>query len=377
MLLLFGCVSREAASPVVPEPVKDVQPEVREGWQAEWKKTLEAARKEGRVSVYATGTAGVVLKEALSVFREKFGLVLEITTGRGGELSTKLLREKAAGLHTVDVNITGSNSMFGVIKPAGVIVPLEPSLILPDVQDPKAWFGGKFPWGDDEHLIAFYQYSPNPMIAINTDLVKPGEIKSYFDLLDPRWKGKVIINDPTTEGTSFNGFSSLIMNKVVDLDFFRQLVAMQSALLRDQRLQLDWLARGKYSVLLWPWTGGVTEYLRAGAPIIYKPVKEGTYVSVLGSGTALMEKAPHPNAARIFINWLFSREGQMLYQDTGLRQSARVDIPTTVLEREDPFSLRREGEIYFPAANGKEKWVLHEQDSYEKMAREVFAPLLR
>ena len=184
-------------------------------WEAEWQKILEAAKKEGMVTAYVGTLAPAVSKQAPN-FKEKFGIQIEVTPGRGPDLLQKLRTEKAAGLHLADVAINGGNTMIAT-KQLGVTESMGNKLILPEVTNPKLWYTlDSLPWMDDaKHLFPFYAY-PNRDIAINTDLVKPGEIQSWQDLLKPQYKGKIVWSDPTIFGSGFNGFSTNIMNKATD-----------------------------------------------------------------------------------------------------------------------------------------------------------------
>lgn len=374
--MLFACAPKPVTEPVAPETPKPVSQVDKAGWEVEWEKTLEAAKKEGRFVIYG-GTISELVKEpeVANLFKQRYGLTPLVTFGRGGDLLAKLRAERGAGLFMADIVILGTNNTIGEFKPAGVLDPLEPSLILPEVKDPRGWFGGKLPWADADRTAFNMLAYPVSDIGVNTGLAKPEEIKSYYDLLAPKWKGKIVMNDPTISGIAFNAFSTLILHKILDLDFFRQLIKQQPTLLRDQHLQVDWLARGKYSVALWPQSFRFFEYKDEGAPIVHTPnPKEGTYVSSGGSSVSLFNRAPHPNAAKVFINWMFSREGQGYLQKHRRQQSARVDIPT---EGVDPQNIRETGVKYFRGANTLEEWLVKEQNRYLEIAKQVFEPLLK
>lgn len=372
--MLFACAPKVALLEE-PQPLAITEPLAgqKETWKLEWERTLNAARKEGRVVVYATTTAPA-LKEAASLIKQKYGIDLDVIGGRGSELSNKLLSERSNRLFIVDVLIAGMNSNIGV-KWDGALDPLEPTLILPEVIDPKAWVGGELPWGDNEHTLFRYYAYPSSPLGINTELVKPAEIKSYYDLLAPKFKSKIVINDPTVAGSGANSFNTPVYHKALELDYFRQLIQQQPVLTRDQRLQVDWVARGKYSVALWPDTQPITEYKVAGAPIDFiTTIKEGTQITPGGGVVSLVNRAPHPNAAKVFINWLLSREGQTYMQNTHQNQSARVDIS---VEGVDPQKIRKPGEKYLVAANTIEEWLINEQTKYFELAKQTFAPLLK
>jgi len=111
--------------------------------------------------------------------------------------------------------------------------------------------------------------------------------------------------------------------------------------------------------------------MRAGAPIAYGiPFVEGTYLSA-GSGLALLSKAPHPNAAKIFINWFLSREGQIAMSPEGM-QSSRLDVPT---DNQDPSMVRQPGVKYYLGSD-TEEWVARDTE-FTKAAIELFGSFIR
>jgi len=376
LFTLLGCAPREISTSTqagtgMPLPGDGAKPIAATGWEESWKMTLDAAKKEGKVVVYASSIAPAV-KESVPIFKQKFGIDLEVITGRGTELRNRLIQERANGIYVSDIMVSGLNTIFGAVKTSGAIAPIEPLLILPEVLDEKVWFGGKFPWGDKDRLVVNIFYYPSTMININTDVVRPDEIKSLNDLLDPKWKNKIIINDPTVTGSGFNGFASLLYNKVVDQDYFRKMVSQQNQMLRDQRLQADWLARAKYPIALWAVPEQLAAFQEAGSPIASIQPVEGTYLSIDGGGVVLVKGAPHPNAAKIFINWILSKEGHTFIQDKMQQHGARNDIPTQGIDQE---RVRKPGGKYFIGANSIEEWVLTEQDKYLDIAKQVFFPL--
>lgn len=340
------------------------------GWEVEWEKTINAGRKEGRVVVAAT-SQGPYLKEATNLIKSKYGLTLEIVTRRGGELMTTLLAERRAGIYNLDILITGTNTFFGETMPAGLADPIEPALILPEILDKKNWYGGDLHWGDKEHKSLHLYAYPSAQVAINTDLVKPDDLKSYYDILNPKWKGKIIMNDPTTSGAGLKGFSVLGFH-ILNLDFFRQLAKQEPMIIRDQRVQVNWMAQGKYSILFFPNPGNVTEFSEVGAPVGFARPNEGTYVSRNGGATTLVNRAAHPYAAKVMINWIFSKEG--LYHISKLygAQTARIDVS---IEGIPPTMTRQSGIKYFLEAD-TEEWVSRDPE-FKAAATEIFSPLIR
>lgn len=379
IFLLISC--GPAGTPVPPkeEPgttqIKEQRISGGETWEKKWERTLLAAKKEGNVVVYGGSAAAALKTNATKIVKEKFGLNLEVVSGRGTEILARTRAERSNGIFIPDINASGINPFYDPLKLWGALDPMQPVLILPEVLDQKLWFEGRIPWGDDDRMVFIWAGSPDPAIAINTNLVKPGEIKSYQDLLDHRWKGKIVANDPTDAAASgFVIFSALLYNKVVDLDFFRKIAAQQQiTVMRDQQLQIAWLAMGKFPIALWPSHGRMAEYKHGGAPMEWVVTREGLHLGSGGGGFVLMNKAPHPNAAAILLNWLLSREGQILLQNSVDKQSLRIDVPS---ENLDPVKTRQPGVKYFSDPNNIEKWVLQEKDKYLEMAREIFNPLM-
>lgn len=378
VLIVAGCAPKTApapqaaapASPTVTGQAVSPQTPAKEAWQVEWEKVVNAAKKEGTVVLYST--AGGIMRQAMSdAFRARYGLGVEMLSGKGAEVSAKLISERNAGLYLADVYIGGTTTPINQLKPIGVLDPLEPVLILPEVVDPKMWFGGALRWVDPAHTILVFLGYPNTNVAINTKLVKPEEIKSYRDLLNPRWKGKIVMNDPTVAGTGAKTFA-VVGWHIMDLDFWREVAKQEPLVIRDQRLMVEWLAHGKYALLLFPDTPTMTEFMNAGAPLAWITPVEGTYLSSGHGNVALVNRAAHPNAAKLFINWLLSKEGQTVFSKAYGSQSNRVDVPAEGL---DPLKVRQTGVKYFLEAD-KEDFLL-KQPEQMRIAKEIFGAFMK
>ncbi|MDZ4245844.1 MAG: extracellular solute-binding protein, partial [Dehalococcoidia bacterium] len=318
-------------------------------WESEWQKTLEAAKKEGKVVIYTTAP-GKMRKAMESVFKAKFQIDVEVSSFRGGQAGGKVLSERNAGLYVVDAFVGGSTTATTQLKPAGALDPLDKLLVLPEVTNTKLWYQGNLRWIDPAHTLLMFLGFPVPNLLINTNMVKQEELKSYKNLLEPRWKGKIVMNDPTIPGTASKGFA-VIGWHLMNLDYWRELAKQEPVLTRNQRLQIEWVARGKYPILLFPQSSMTTEFIRAGSPIASFTPAEGSYLTGGSGNIAIMNRAPHPNAAKIYINWLLSREGQTVFTQAFGRQSLRVDVGTEGL---DPVALRQPDGKYFLGMENEE-----------------------
>ena len=171
--------------------------EVRAAWQLEWDKTVEAAKKEGKV--VAGIPASAELRKALDeTFSKRYpDIDIELAAGRGPANASKIAAEHAAGVRYFDLLISGSLTPLHLLN-AAILEPIEPLLILPEVKDPKRWYGGHV-WADNakKYLYSFQAYQSENFWH-NTQLLKADEYRGFDDLLNPKWKGKIgiLTRDP-------------------------------------------------------------------------------------------------------------------------------------------------------------------------------------
>ncbi len=295
--------------------------------QTEWDKLVTAAQKEGSVLIVGT-SLGATKRVMSQAFRAKYGINLEYIDGRGPEVVAKVLAERKAGIDAIDVGHVGTTT-FQDIKASKITLPLEPFLFLPEVVDGKQWTGNQLPFIDrDRHAMAFVSMVI-PSIVVNTDMVRPEEIARNTDLLNPKWKGKIALVDPSMAGASNNWFTHVVntlYGREKGLQFMRDLIRQELALTRDNRLQLEWVARGKYPVGIGQSNAVLAEFRQAGAPVANAGLGEVGYISA-GSGNVFMfDKAAHPSAAKLYVNWLLSREGSQLWAPAHGYPSLRLDV---------------------------------------------------
>lgn len=379
LFLVLSCApgasiqQEKAPAPAIPPPVA---PQPQQDWEVEWEKLLKAAQKEGRIVIYTSEGAGPRAAMA-TAFKKKYGIEVETITARSLQLMERLFTERRAGINMVDMFISGSTDMILRLKPSGLLQNPEKELLLRELTEPsivkKLWYEGKIAFVDRETrlILTFAAYTTVPF-ARNTNLVKQDEIKSYKDLLLPKWKGKISINDPTMPGAGGKWFGMSLWAKMVDLDYMKKLSEQDPVALTDTRLQVDWLAQGKYPLAIAAKTGVFTDFVEAGAPIDRLPAPvEGAYLSSGGGNVVILKERPHPNASRLYLNWLLTQEGQTVFSVASGRQSRRLDVPT---EHTSPTQRIEPGVIY---ANGDDEEYLRQEGKYYDIAREVFGRLVR
>ncbi len=305
-------------------------PSSKDGWEGKWEGILTSARKEGVVSIYSGW--GPATRTALTqAFKDKYSISAEFTAfGRGAEMFARVQSERRAGLTVADVFGTAASVLVANMKPEGLLGPLEPVIMLPEVLDTRAWFGGKFPYYDKDRRAIGMVSSLNRGLLFNSNVIKDGEIASFRDLLKPQYKGKIVLLDPSVTGGGNATFTLLTRAWSVDeaSDFLRRLIKDQEAVMtRDSRQQVEWVARGKYGVAFGLSPDIIADFLSTGAPIVQGYPVEGVVSSPAQGGLGVPAASPHPNASVVFVNWLLTKEGQTVFSTSWGSPSVRVDVP--------------------------------------------------
>ena len=305
--------------------------EAKPAWQVEWEKVLTAAKKEGQVSVYISG-----YEEILPEFQKEFPDIKVLpTTGRGSQVGQKLLAERRAEKYLADVINAGGVTTYQQLFPSKVFDPIKPALLLPEITDTSKWYEGKHHYSDPEnqYIINYVGTATYGSISYNTKLVNAKDFKSYWDLLAPKWKGKIISRDVRVPGPGSGNARLFYYLPDVGPSFIKKLYGeMDTTLFRDYRQGTDWLAVGKAAICFFC-EADVSK--AQGLPVdTFGPgvFKEGAGLVTQFGTLGLVNRAPHPNAAKVFINWLLSRKGQMTLQKIMLPtenpvDSLRIDIP--------------------------------------------------
>jgi len=305
-------------------------------WQAQWEETVRAAEEEGQLALYTLDEVGQLFVNG--GFQKRFPKIkLVWVSARGGELVARIMAERRAGRFLVDVGNLGNTSPYTLYQ-ARALDPISSAFILPEVKDGSRWWQGRHHYIDPEgKYVLVFVGAPLYLVAYNTQLVNPKEFQSYSDLLDPKWKGKMAAFDPRSGGFAATRDRFFYHHRELGPQFLRRLHGeMELTLYRQYPQGENWLATGKVSLCLCRHQS-ISEARRQGLPVdLVDPslFREGVGVESRAKTLVLINKAPHPNAAKLFINWFLSREGQIDFQqlsaqylDGGAEGSLRVDIP--------------------------------------------------
>lgn len=337
----------------------------------EWNKTLEAARKEGKVVVSVPASAEL-RSQIEKVFERRFGIETELIAGRGSAIVEKILEESKAGVHDFDLHMGGSQSMVTGLLADGILTPLEPAMILTEIKNPNNWWGGHI-WVDNaKRYIYSSQAYQTENIWYNIDYVKPEEIHSFTDLLNPKWSGKIGYLDPRTPGSGSSIWSFLW--KLKGKEYLKKLVDQKLLLGRDQRVLAESLVKGKISLVIGLTYYSFLPFLKAGLPVRSLPnPRNEVYVSGGSGNVAIIKGAPHPNAAKVFLNWFLGQEGQEIFSRAMGQGTRRLDVDTQWLRK---FGVIAAKDILTPdqypkLENQSEEKILNVREPAAEFARKI------
>ena len=317
--------------------------ESKPNWQSEWDRTVNAAKKEASLSLYLYQGEGE-LSAVAQLFQKKYPEInLVTTTGRGNTLAPRIMAERRAGKFLVDAYIVGPTTAYEVFYRAKILDSVRAAMILPEVIDESKWWQGQHHYIDpDNKYIFVFLGNVGEYVSYHTKSVEAGEIRSYWDFLQPKWKGKILSRDPKISGSQRIGLRMFYYAPELGGEFIRRLYGeMDVTLTQEIRQATDWLASGKFAICFF-----CSEILKAKAQGLAVDVfhaaqwKENRAISAGSMGSlAMPSQPPHPNAARVFVNWLLSREGQTAYQRTAntltnSEESMRIDIPKDMVRSE-------------------------------------------
>jgi iron(III) transport system substrate-binding protein len=332
--------------------------EAKAPWQEEWEKTVQAAKKDGQLAIYGVNGYDEVFKAFARTFPE---IKVSFLGGLGSQLGPRIMNERRAEKYLVDIYLAGIVTPYTVFHRGKALDPIRPVLALPEVLDESKWWSGRHHYADPEgqYIFVFQGNVHGGETAYNTQLFDPREIRSYWDFLNPKWRGKIVARDPKAVSTVAHSLRFFYNHPEIGPDFIRRFFGdMDLALSRDERQMTDWLGAGKFPLAFF--IAGVEEGEKQGLPVkMFEPgrFKEGASVGPTQGSVSLINRAPHPNAAKVAINWLLSRDGQTAYQNgfaqtDDVIESMREDIPKDII----PAPHRRvKGAKY--VYSGRPEWI--------------------
>jgi iron(III) transport system substrate-binding protein len=305
-----------------------------------WDETLAAARREG--ALVLSVTTGQLWRDLLTTFTQDYPEIrLELTGQLAGDFWPRLRQERAAGQYVWDLRVAGFGTDGFHERDAGTLDPIRPRL-RPDIADDSKWLGGLEALfvDKDKQYMPGYLANLQSNIAINRELIPPAELSSGKDLADPRWKGKIVMQDPRNSGAG-NAMLAVLLGAYGE-PFVRDLLSRQDVVAAgDHRQIAEWVIRGRYPIGVGLSNERLLPFKEQGLGQHVVQLAEPLNVSSGTGGLLLINRAPHPNAATVFVNWLLSRDVQARIAPAVAYNSRRLDVsPTDPATAANPARLQ-------------------------------------
>ena len=258
-------------------------------------KFVEAAKGEGAVSFYTTMTLSQS-KKVVDKFQKKYPFIKpELFRGGGDEVLNRILNEARGGLNAWDVVSTRGDSVL-TLKDANLIA---------SYRSPESKFVDRDMVDDEGYWTAYYV---NPyVLGYNTNLVSKDQVpKTYEALLDTKWKGRKISIDDSAYGFLAGLIRAWGKEKAVD--YFKKLAAQEPVVMRGNTNRVQLAMAGEYPLII-AYAPTIQRETSLGHPMNWVSLEP---VPVQVNPMMLAAKAPHPNAGKLFVDFLLSKEGQKM-----------------------------------------------------------------
>jgi iron(III) transport system substrate-binding protein len=337
-----GCarprVSAAEPAPPTPEPAPPT-PETSSA--GEWDAAVAAARSEGKLSLITLVNRGWAT--VIERFERAFpGITVERFAESSAPVWLAALRRGREA--------AGQSFDLAFVQPAAALgenawAPIEPLLFHPEVVDDGAWRDGlKARFVDAGGAVCFdWEYQVHHAYAVKTDLVREGEIRSVADLLDPKWRGQVLSSDPRF-GDALLSAASVARHHGWDV-LKRLLIDQRPAMIPASGWSpglAESFVRGSYPIARGLRPKPLFDVRARGlaANVAYLDLPDADFAP--STAMLLVDRAPHPAAARLFANWILTREGQTILAGSLPTNSARTDVATF-----EPDGIGGPGNTYY------------------------------
>ncbi len=268
---------------------------------------IEAAKKEGRV-VYYTAIDLVVAERIAKSFETKFGIPVRVERTGAERVFQRIGQEYSSKIHAVDVVNSSDAAHFIVWKRQGILAPHMP-------EDVAKHYAAEHKDADGMHANFRAGLS---VIGYNTNLVKKEEApKSFADLLDPKWMGKMVKAHPSYSGNVMT--ATFQITRDLGWEYLEKLARQKVMQVQSSTDPPKKLALGERAVMVDGNEYNALQLKEKGDPIEIVYPTEGTPMAV--GPNAIFKAAPNPNAARLFNNWCFTAECQQLIVEVGALRS--------------------------------------------------------
>ncbi len=333
---LAGEACAPAAAPAPQSPAsRGAVSSAPAAWEQEWNRLISGAKQEGKLVVNWIHNR-LSPRKHLDEFEAAFpGIAVELTTFASGSLwNPKVLQEMSANIFTWDLALLGTP--FGLpLRDANALIPLQPLLFRPDVLDDKGWRNGfAAGWVDKEKRWGYgFLEEISGDFFYNADLANQSEVQRVTDLTNPKWKERMAFSD-IRQGGGYTRATAVRLGHGEEM-MRRIFVDQKPTYFRDDRAIMEALVRGSHVIGMGASLQKFLEEFQAQG--LGKNIKQIFFPDLafgsIGSIAWALKGAPHPNALKLYLNWLFTKDGQNSYSKSSGNNSRRLDAPPV-----DPLS---------------------------------------
>ncbi len=318
----------------------------------DWNKVIAAAKKERKVVIYGTTTVRDFSMKIAQKFKQRYGITVEYLSGRSREVRERVKTEVRTGRQTADIAQAGATTLPAIIQDGNIEHWLPPSIkfVRPDIL--KAM---------NIPALPIVPVTVNLRgIIVNTRLVPSGEEpRSFRDLADPKWRGKILLDDPRSAGAGNSLFVSILVHPDLGEEFHRKLAQNKPVFLGSggHRQIVKRVAQGEYPLGL-PADVRIVVKLKK-SPVRWIAAKEGVAYSI--PGAALVKNAPRPNAAKLFLDYMLSETFQVMVSQDG------TPIRVGIKPANSVFDLDRASLLPRPLAINRKQ-----REAYYRLAESIY-----
>lgn len=338
---------------------------------AQYAQLVAAAKAEGEVVVSGPRGLPAFQQVIAGGFTAKYGIKV-VFSGLGGSKVLKNMLDTQPGQpYPYDVLVGGYDTLFANLDPENALTKLDSQIVLKEDTDLTKWAGGRIPWDNSAHTSLGFLNQSGQYFYIDTSKAKLSDVKSYRDLLQPKWRNQILLaDDPRTDGTVNAVIALFLQSKDLGQKFVQRFLTTQQPKIAGSDEDADKDIKAASFLMCVCNNSQGTELIKehpSFAKLDPHQVTEGTTTTSSFANVAVPARVAHPNAAKLYLNWLLSEQtGLTAAKATGL-PSARTDVPRDFLAAQS---------IPDPSwPNGANESALTAKDQAQLLALEILGPM--